>query len=63
MLVAELAHPSGAAIRAGLAAGDTESSVSFGVGWAVQSLHLDYACVPFKSELGDTHRFSFAAQF
>ncbi len=63
MLGAELAHPSGAAVRAGMTAGDTESALSFGVGWAVQSLHLDYAFVPFKSDLGDTHRFSLAAQF
>jgi hypothetical protein len=60
---AELAHLSGAAVRAGLSVGDTESSFSVGAGWAVQSLRLDYAFVPFKNELGDTHRLSFAAQF
>jgi hypothetical protein len=60
---AELAHLSGAAVRAGLSVGDTESSFSVGAGWAVQSLRLDYAFVPFKNDLGDTHRLSFAAQF
>ena len=62
-LGAELAHDSGLALRGGVRAGDTESTASFGAGWAVRGLRMDYAFVPFRSELGDTHRFSIAAQF
>jgi hypothetical protein len=60
---AELAHSSGLALRGGVRGGDTESSMSLGAGWAVKRLRLDYAFVPFRSNLGDTHRFSLAAQF
>jgi len=60
---AELGHKSGFALRGGLRSGDTESTVSFGAGWAVRALSLDYAYVPFRSNLGDTQRFSIAAQF
>ena len=60
---AELAHRSGFALRGGLRSGDTESAVSFGAGWAAHGMKLDYAFVPFRSNLGDTQRFSVAAQF
>jgi hypothetical protein len=63
MLGAELSHPSGAAVRAGLRLGDTESRLGFGAGWMLQGLRLDYAFVPFRLDLGDTHRFSLSAQF
>jgi hypothetical protein len=59
----ELTHSSGVALRAGLRVGDTESSWALGAGWAVRGLKLDYAFVPFKNDLGDTHRFSIGAQF
>jgi hypothetical protein len=62
MVGAELAHPSGLALRGGMRFGDTESTVSFGAGWAVRSLRFDYAFVPFRSGLGDTHRFTLATQ-
>ncbi|HTM57160.1 MAG TPA: PorV/PorQ family protein [Candidatus Udaeobacter sp.] len=62
-LGAEVAHSSGLALRGGLRTGDTESTMSLGAGWAVRSLRLDYAFVPFRSNLGDTHRFSLGAQF
>ncbi|MBI1799910.1 MAG: hypothetical protein HYR73_09540, partial [Candidatus Eisenbacteria bacterium] len=59
----ELAHPSGIALRGGWRTGDTESSWALGAGWAVKRVKLDYAFVPFRSDLGDTHRFSIGAQF
>jgi hypothetical protein len=63
MLGAELAHDSGFALRGGMRWGDTESAYSLGAGWSVKALRLDYAFVPFKNDLGDTHRFSLATQF
>ena len=63
MVGAELSHPSGAALRAGLRVGDTESRLGFGAGWTLQNVRLDYAFVPFRLDLGDTHRFSLSAQF
>ena len=64
MLGAELAHaPSGLSLRAGARMNDNESSLAFGAGCAVQSLRVDYAFVPFRLDLGDTHRFSLSAQF
>lgn len=63
MIGAELSHPTGAALRAGLRLGDTESRLGFGAGWKIESLRLDYAFVPFRLDLGDTHRFSLSAQF
>lgn len=63
MLGAEIVHNSGFALRAGLRWGDTESNYSLGAGWSVKAMRLDYAFVPFKDDLGDTHRFSLGAQF
>ncbi|MGH7742552.1 MAG: PorV/PorQ family protein, partial [Candidatus Eiseniibacteriota bacterium] len=62
-LGAEVAHPSGFALRGGLRWGDTESSYALGAGWSLKALRLDYAFVPFKNDLGDTHRFTLATQF
>jgi hypothetical protein len=59
----ELANPSGAALRFGFRANDDASSFSIGAGYGIKGLMLDYAYVPLKLDLGDTHRFSFAAQF
>ncbi len=59
----ELTHASGAALRFGVRAGDTTTNFSAGVGYRVGGLELDYAYVPFRLDLGDTHRFSFVAQF
>jgi hypothetical protein len=63
MVGAELAAPTGAAVRAGMRVNDTASSFSMGVGYAFTSLRLDYAWVPWKLDLGDTHRFSLGARF
>lgn len=59
----ELASPAGAALRMGLRANDEASTFSLGAGYDIKGLRLDYAYVPLKLELGDTHRFSFATQF
>ena len=63
MLGAELAHNSGFALRAGMRWGDTQSSYALGAGWSIKALRLDYAFVPFKDDLGDTHRFTLATKF
>jgi len=53
----------GAAVRFGYRAGDDIASWSTGVGWTTHGLRIDYAYVPSKLELDDTHRFSLTAQF
>jgi hypothetical protein len=63
MLGAELAHASGAALRLGFRANDEATRFGFGVGWALPVLRFDYAFVPYRLDLGDTHRVSFTAQF
>jgi hypothetical protein len=63
MVGGELSSPAGAALRAGFRANDDSQNVSFGVGYARETLRLDYAWVPYRYELGDTHRFAFTAQF
>ena len=63
MLGAELTHESGAALRAGLRVNDESNDFSVGVGYSTRGLHLDYAFVPYRLDLGDTHRFSITTQF
>ncbi len=64
MVGAELSHlATGLSLRAGARLNDPESALAFGAGCAVQSLHVDYAFVPFRLDLGDTHRFSLSARF
>ncbi len=69
MLGVELATAGGAggagaaALRAGLRVNDDASSFCVGAGYALRGLRLDYAFVPLRLDLGDTHRFSFSAQF
>jgi hypothetical protein len=63
MTGAELAHPSGAALRFGLRLNDDASTFSAGAGYAWGALRLDYAFVPYRLDLGDTHRVSFAARW
>jgi hypothetical protein len=63
MVGGELAGPAGAALRAGYRANDDSQNLSVGVGYAREGLHLDYAWVPYRYELGDTHRVAFTAQF
>jgi hypothetical protein len=54
---------SGAALRAGYRFNDDASGFSAGAGYTTGRLRLDYAWVPFKLDLGDTHRFAFTAGF
>lgn len=63
MAGAELSHPSGAALRLGARANDTASTFGMGAGYALRALRLDYAYVPFRLDLGDTHRISFTTRF
>jgi hypothetical protein len=63
MVGAELGHVTGAAVRVGYRANDDATRMGFGVGYAFTALRLDYAYVPGLLDLGDTHRFSFAAAF
>ena len=60
---AELGDASGAAVRMGVRVNDTATSVSFGAGYALQAFSFDYAFVPLRDDLGDTHRFGFSAHF
>jgi hypothetical protein len=63
MAGAEFSHASGAALRLGGRANDTAATFSMGAGYALRTLRLDYAYVPLRLDLGDTHRVSFAARF
>ena len=69
MLGVELATAGGAngagsaALRGGLRVNDDASSYSLGAGYSLGGLRLDYAFVPLRLDLGDTHRMSFTAQF
>jgi hypothetical protein len=60
---AELSSPVGAAVRFGLRGGDDVATWSAGAGWSAKSLRIDYAFVPSRLELDDTHRFSLTASF
>jgi hypothetical protein len=60
---AELSSGVGAVLRAGYRAGDDLTNFSAGVGYRLGTFTVDYAFVPARLDLGDTHRFSFAAQF
>jgi hypothetical protein len=58
------ANGAGAAtLRGGLRVNDDASSYSLGVGYALSGLRVDYAFVPMRFDLGDTHRFAFTTQF
>jgi hypothetical protein len=59
----ELEADNGASLRLGLRQGDDIANVSAGLGWRYRLYRVDYAWVPSKLDLGDTHRFSFGAQF
>jgi hypothetical protein len=59
----ELEAGNGASVRLGLRQGDDIANVSAGLGWRYRLYRVDYAWVPSKLDLGDTHRFSFGAQF
>jgi hypothetical protein len=59
----ELESENGASLRLGVREGDDISSFSAGFGWRFRACRVDYAWVPSKLDLEDTHRFSFGAQF
>ncbi len=59
----ELDSPAGAALRMGFRAGDDVASWTAGAGWRASALSVDYAYVPSRLELDDTHRFSLTARF
>jgi len=59
----ELDSALGAALRFGYRAGDDIASWSAGAGLRTGGLRIDYAFVPSKLDLADTHRFSLTAQF
>jgi uncharacterized protein UPF0164 len=63
MLGGEVTHPTGAALRLGVRVNDDTSSLSMGAGYAMRALRLDYAFVPYRLDLGDSHRVSFTAHF
>jgi len=63
MIGAEAAHGTGAAIRLGLRVNDEATNFSMGAGYLLPALYLDYAFVPYRLDLGDTHRFSLSLQF
>jgi hypothetical protein len=53
----------GAALRLGFRMNDDASSFSAGAGYAIRALTLDYAFVPYRFDLGDTHRVSLTTRF
>jgi hypothetical protein len=59
----ELGTHAGASLRLGLRQGDDLANFSAGAGYRRGLFRVDYAWVPSKLDLGDTHRFSFAGQF
>ena len=59
----ELDSPAGAALRFGVRSGDDIATWSAGAGWHTKALRVDYAFVPSRLELDDTHRFSLTANF
>ncbi len=59
----ELRSDVGAALRLGWRFGDDIANVSAGLGWVLGGASVDYAWVPSKLDLGDTHRFTLGARF
>lgn len=59
----ELNADVGASLRMGFRMGDDIANFSAGAGYAYKLYRVDYAFVPSKLGLADTHRFSFSAQF
>jgi len=46
-------------LRSGFQSGYDDKALSFGLGIEQKRFNIDYAYVPFNSDLGDTHRISF----
>lgn len=63
MLGTEITALGGGALRAGWRINDASSNFTLGAGYATQSVHFDYAFVPWQFDLGDSHRFSVDLQF
>ena len=51
---------SGVSFRVGYKGGYENENISTGVGFALEQLSVDYAYVPFYSDLGGTHRVTFS---
>jgi hypothetical protein len=56
----EYRAPGYVALRAGYVAGLDAQDISLGVGFFISHIRLDYAFIPFRENLGEGHRFSFA---
>ncbi|HEY3295129.1 MAG TPA: PorV/PorQ family protein [bacterium] len=56
----EYRAPGYLALRAGYVQGLDAQNISFGLGFYISQFRLDYAFIPFKENLGEGHRFSFA---
>lgn len=57
---AELQFKSQLAVRVGYQTGLSRQAFGGGLGLKMNRYHLDYGFIPFDSNFGDTHRFSFA---
>lgn len=60
---AEVDADGGVALRLGLREGDDIARVTAGLGYRRGDFGIDYAWLPSRLDLGDTHRFSFSARF
>lgn len=49
-------------LRAGYQTGYDEKNFSFGLGITYRNFHLDYAFVPYQSDLGSAHRFGIVGE-
>lgn len=56
----EYRAPGYVALRAGYVQGLDAQNVSFGLGLFISHYRLDYAFIPYRENLGEGHRFSFA---
>jgi hypothetical protein len=50
-------------LRAGYQTGHDEKNFAFGMGVEYRKFRLDYAFVPYQSDLGNAHRFGIVADF
>jgi len=56
----EYRAPGYVAIRVGYVQGLDTQNISFGLGFFISQFRLDYAFIPYRENLGEGHRFSFA---
>ena len=59
----EVTSSVGGDLRVGWRGNDDATDFSAGAGWRFHAVRIDYAFVPYQSDLGDTHRLSLLAQF